>query len=258
MQAGFSDGVRAFGAGFGLLNQPRVRRFVIIPLLVNMLLFATVIAYGASELKQFINWLQIEITTGWWRWLDWIVWLLWPVFIAFSLLLVFFTFSILANLVAAPFNGFLAAAIEKHLTGTTPDDGGNLKQLPAEITKALSGELRKLGYFASRALPLFLLFLLPVVNIAAPLLWLLFGSWMLALEYMDFPMGNHGLTFPAIRQRMSGHKRAAFGFGLTALLMSMIPVVNFIVMPVAVAGATRLWVNLRDADLQNAQAGILS
>lgn len=258
MQTGFSDGVRAFGAGFGLLNQPGVRRFVIIPLLVNMLLFAAVIAYGASELNQFITWLETEITTGWWQWLDWILWLLWPFFIAFSLLLVFFTFTILANLIAAPFNGFLAAAIEKHLTGVTPDDGGNLKQLPAEISKALGGEVRKLVYFASLALPLLLLFFIPIVNIAAPLVWFLFGSWMLALEYMDFPMGNHGYTFPVIRKRIREHKRAALGFGMTALLMSMVPVINFVAMPVAVAGATRLWVNVRNNDPQTARVGISS
>ncbi|MCS3902703.1 CysZ protein [Methylohalomonas lacus] len=247
-QPGFSDGVRAFSAGFGLLRQPGIRLFVIIPLLINMLLFAAVIAYGASQLSGFMTWLQTEITTGWWQWLDWILWLLWPLFIAFSLLLVFFTFSILANLIAAPFNGFLAAAVERHLTGQAPDDGGSLKQLPREIVRAIGGEARKLGYFAIRALPLLLLFLIPVINISAPLIWFLFGSWMLALEYLDFPMGNHGHTFPNIRRRLAGHKRAGFGFGMATLLVSMIPVVNFIVMPVAVAGATRLWVSHLQAD----------
>lgn len=242
MNAGFIDGVRAFTAGFGLLNQPRVRRFAVIPLLINTLLFAAVITYGASELNQFITWLETEITTGWWQWLDWLLWLLWPLFIAFSLLLVFFTFSILANLIGAPFNGFLAAAVERHLTGDWPDDGGSLKQLPQEIGKAVTGEIRKLLYFVLRALALLLLFFIPVINIAAPLAWFLFGSWMLALEYMDFPMGNHGHTFPTIRSMLTGHKRAALGFGMATLLVSMIPVVNFIVMPVAVAGATSLWV----------------
>jgi len=243
MRPGLKDGVRALLAGFGLLNKPGVRLFVIIPLLINTLLFAAVIAYGASQLSEFITWLQAQLS-GWWAWLDWVVWLLWPLFVLFALLLVFFGFSILANLISAPFNGFLAAAVEQHLTGRWPDDGGNLKQLPQEIVRAFAGEARKLLYFALWALPLLLLFVVPLVNIAAPVIWFLFGAWMLALEYMDFPMGNHGHTFPTIRGMLAGQRPAAFGFGVAVLLLSMIPIANFIAMPVAVAGATRLWLEM--------------
>ncbi len=241
MQPGFKDGVQALLAGFGLLNKPRVRLFVIIPLLINTLLFAAVIVYGASQLGQLIAWMESQLG-GWWEWIDWILWLLWPLFVAFSLLLVFVCFSILANLIAAPFNGFLAAAVEQHLTGNWPDDGGSLRQLPREVLKALGGEIRKLLYFALWALPLLLLSFMPLINIAAPVIWFLFGAWMLALEYMDFPLGNHGHTFPGIRRIIARQRSAAFGFGMAALLLSMIPVVNFIVVPVAVSGATRLWV----------------
>lgn len=243
MRPGFKDGIQALLAGFGLLNKPGVRLWVVIPLVINTLLFAAVISYGASELGQLIAWLEAQLS-GWWEWVDWILWLLWPLFLVFALLLVFFTFSILANLIAAPFNGFLAAAVEQHLTGTWPDDGGSLKQLPQEIAKAFAGEIRKLLYFALWALPLLLLFVIPLINIAAPVAWFLFGAWMLALEYMDFPMGNHGYTFPGIRARLSQQRPAAFGFGMATLLLSMIPVVNFIVMPVATAAATRLWLQI--------------
>lgn len=252
MRPGLKDGIQSLLAGFGLLNKPGVRLFVIIPLLVNVILFAAVIVYGASQLGEFIAWLEGQLS-GWWEWVDWILWLLWPLFIAFALLLVFFTFSIVANLIAAPFNGFLAAAVEQHLTGAWPEDGGSLKQLPQEIVKAFSGEIRKLLYFALWALPLLLLFVIPLINIAAPVIWFLFGAWMLALEYMDFPMGNHGHTFPTIRGMLSRQRPAAFGFGMAALLLSMIPLVNFIAMPVAVAGATRLWV--RDIQSQTTTAG---
>lgn len=243
MRPGVKDGIQSLLAGFSLLNQPGVRLFVIIPLLINTLLFAAVIWYGAQQLEQLIAWLQGQLS-GWWEWLDWILWLLWPLFVALSLLLVFFGFSILANLIAAPFNGYLAAAVEQHLTGTWPDDGGSLKQLPREIVKAIGGEVRKLLYFALWALPLLLLFIIPLVNMAAPVIWFLFGAWMLALEYMDFPLGNHGHSFPDIRRVVARQRPAAFGFGMAALLLSMIPVLNFIVMPVAVAGATRLSIRM--------------
>lgn len=241
MSTGVSDGVRSLLSGFRLLGKPGVRLFVVIPLLINIVLFAGILYYLFQQVDVLHSFLEQQLS-GWWEWLDWLFWLLWPLFILVSLLVIYFGFSIVANFIAAPFNGFLAAAVEKHLTGNWPDDSSSLKQLPLEIIRALKGELSKMGYFAVRALPLLLLFVIPMINVAAPFIWFLFGAWMLALEYLDFPMGNRGYTFPAIRRIMSGRRRAALGFGMAALLLTMIPILNFIAVPVAVAGATRLWV----------------
>ena len=76
----------------------------------------------------------------------------------------------------------------------------------------------------------------------APFLWFLFGAWMLTLEYMDYPMGNHGIIFPEQRQTLSAKRQLAFGFGVGAMAITLIPVVNFIAIPVIVCGATKLWV----------------
>ncbi|HKK15437.1 MAG TPA: sulfate transporter CysZ [Gammaproteobacteria bacterium] len=221
--------------GVALLGKPRVRLFVIIPLFINTLLFAGAIYFGASMLSNFID----SALTGWWEWLRW---LLWPIFIVISLTIAFFCFSIIGNLVASPFNGFLAEAVEIHLTGRQPDETSGLAQLPGEIRKALVSEARKFLYFAIRALPLILLFFIPLANFAAPFLWILFGAWMLALEYMDFPMGNHGILFPELRNSLKSKRPLAFGFGLGVMLMTLIPVFNFMAIPVAVCGATRMWV----------------
>lgn len=221
--------------GFALIGKPRVRLFVIIPLLINTLLFAGAIYYGASMLEGFID----SVLTGWW---DWLRWLLWPLFIIISLTIVFFCFSIIGNLVASPFNGFLAEAVEIHLTGRQPDEATGMAQLPAEIRKAIVSESRKFLYFALRAILLILLFFIPLVNFAAPFLWFLFGAWMLALEYMDFPMGNHGILFPGLRDILKNNRPLAFGFGFGVMVMTLIPVLNFMAIPVAVCGATRMWV----------------
>ena len=83
--------------------------------------------------------------------------------------------------------------------------------------------------------------MVPVVNIAAPVLWFLFSGWMLSLEYHDYQMGNHHLKFPAQRDKLKTQRGITLGFGLATLAMTMIPVVNFIVIPAAVAGATALY-----------------
>jgi CysZ protein len=122
------------------------------------------------------------------------------------------------------------------------EDAGGWKALLADIVPSLVSELRKLLYIALRALPLALLFLIPPVNLAAPFLWALFSAWMLVIEYMDYPMGNHRLRFAEQRKRLRGRRLLGLGFGGASLLMTMIPVVNFLAMPASVAGATAMWV----------------
>jgi CysZ protein len=231
-------GVGYLREGLGLMRRPGLRRYVAVPLLVSIVLFTVAILAGIHWLEILLGWLL-----GWLPgWLDWLQYLLWPLFALTGVLLVFYTFSLLTNLVAAPFNGLLAEAVERHLEGRSMDDAGGWKALLADIVPSLLSELRKLLYIALRAFPLGLLFLIPPVNLAAPFLWALFSAWMLVIEYLDYPMGNHQLHFAEQRKRLRGRRLLGLGFGGASMLMTMIPVVNFLAMPASVAGATAMWV----------------
>jgi len=231
-------GIDYLREGLRLIRRPGLRRYVAMPLLISVVIFSAAIVAGVHWLEILLGWLL-----GWLPgWLDWLRYLLWPLFALTGVLLVFYTFSLLTNLVAAPFNGLLAEAVERHLDGRTMEDAGGWRELLGDILPSLFSELRKLLYFALRALPLGLLFLIPAVNLAAPFLWALFSAWMLAIEYVDYPMANHRLHFAEQRKRLRGRKLLSWGFGGASLLMTMIPVVNFLAMPVSVAGATAMWV----------------
>jgi CysZ protein len=232
----FRQGFDYLLSGFKLILKPDVRIYVLIPLLINSLLFAGVIIYGASTLNQLIDGLLAQ-----WQWLEWLTWLLWPIFVIVALAIVFFCFSIVANLIGAPFNGFLAASVERSLTGSEIKSD-NEQALSKVVILAINSEFQKFLYFIIRAIPLLLLFIIPMVNVAAPLIWFLFTAWMLAIEYGDYPMGNHDIAFKQQREKFGGNRQLAFGFGTGVMLLTMIPVINFLAMPVAVAGATRMYV----------------
>ena len=104
------SGIAFMFKGLKLIFHPNIRRYVVIPLLINISLFIGLIVFGANQLEVFINWIMPDIPS----WLQWISWLLWLFFTIIALLIVFFAFSLLANLLGAPFNGPLAAAVEKH------------------------------------------------------------------------------------------------------------------------------------------------
>ncbi|MCU0834184.1 MAG: sulfate transporter CysZ [Chromatiaceae bacterium] len=244
MPVSATSGARYLLRGLRLIAQPGLRRFVLVPLLINVLVFSAAVWYGVVSFETFIAWMQSKVPA----WLQWLEWVLWPLFVLALLIVVFYTFTLVANLLAAPFNGLLAEKVELHLTGRPLNEGGGLKKVLIELAPTLIDELRKLLYILLWAVPFLLLFLIPGVNVAAPLLWFLYTAWMLAFEYSDYPMGNHGLRLRAIRGRLRRRRALALGFGATAAGMTMIPVLNFVVMPSAVAGATAMWVEALAGD----------
>ena len=222
--------------GLALLRKPGLRRYVVMPLLVNALLFGGLIWWAFGWVDATSQYLIERLPA----WLQWLSQLVVPVFVLTSLVLIFYTFSIFANLIAAPFNGLLAEAVEAHLTGSALQ--GDWRQVLRDILPSLLSELRKMLYFALRALPLLVLLLVPAVNLVASLLWVLFSAWMMTVQYIDYPMANHGLFFKQQRARLRKRPLLAWSFGGTVMLCTMIPLVNFFVMPAAVAGATLIWV----------------
>ncbi len=225
--------------GMKLIMQPGLRRFVLIPLLINILVFCAAIWYGVSRFESFLAWMESEIPS----WLHWLDWVLWPLFILVLVILVFYCFSLVANLLASPFNGLLAEKVELHLTGRPLNEGGGWKKVLVTLVPTLVDELRKLLFAALVAVPFLILFLIPGINLAAPILWFLYTAWMLTLEYSDYPMGNHGLRFREMRRRWRKNRALGLGFGAATAGLTMVPIVNFIMMPSAVAGATAMWVD---------------
>jgi len=232
------SGIGYFFQGLRLIVQPGLRRYVAIPLLINFTLFAGLIWFGSSQFEVFLQWLMPELPD----WLQWLEWLMWAVFGLAALLILFYVFSLLANVVASPFNGLLAEAVERHLTGEAQDGDGGWKKMLSELVPTIIDELRKLLYLIAWSVPFLLLFLIPVINLVAPFIWLAFSAWMLTVEYADYPMGNHGLRADEQKRRLGEKRLMSLGFGSMVTVATMIPVVNFLVMPAAVAGATAMWV----------------
>ncbi len=232
-----SNPISGFGylfRGISLIIQPGVKRFVIIPLLINVLLFVGLFWTLGSYVSDFIDYLLPSLP----GWLSWLQHLLWLIFAILAGLIMFFTFTFVANLIGSPFNSFLSAAVEKHLTQQNPP--GSDRKLLAEIGTMILSELKKWGYFGLWALLLLILTFIPVINIFSPVFWFIFGAWMLSVEYLDYPMGNHGLTFSEVRKEIANQRLNSLSFGSAVTIATLIPIVNFVVMPIAVAGATAM------------------
>jgi CysZ protein len=206
-----------------------------VPLLVNILVFSGGIAGGVLWFDGFVASMQARVPS----WLGWLDWVLWPLFVLLLLGVVFYGFSLIANLIAAPFNGLLAERVEQHLTGHPPSQEMDFKRMLRELLPTLWDEGKKIVYALLLGIPFVFLLFVPLVG---PLLWFLYTAWILAFQYADYPMGNHGIKLKEMRQRLKDRQLLALGFGAATAGLGLVPVLNFIAMPSAVAGATALWV----------------
>ncbi len=228
--------------GLRLVLSPGLRLFVLLPLLANLALFIGMVYYSVQQFGQWLTRLLATLP----GWLDFLYYLAWPLFVILLVLIIFFTFSLFANLIAAPFNGLLAEKVEVMVRGEDDFPHFNLQELLAMVPRTLSRELRKLMYFLPRALGLLILSLIPGINLLAPPLWLLFGIWMMCVQYLDYPADNHKLSWQAMLAWLRQKRWKSLSFGASVYAALWIPGLNVLMMPAAIAGATLFWVHERD------------
>jgi CysZ protein len=181
------------------------------------------------------------------RWLpegfDWIRYLVFPLVAAAMLAIGMLAFTLLAALLLSPFLGRLAAEVES-LDGVAPPD------LPpagwfAGLRADLALEIRRLAYIAMCLLGVLLLGLLPLIQLLAAPLGVLVSSWLLTVEYAGNPLGNHRMTLAEQLTLLRSARWKVIGFGLASFGCSLVPVVNFAVVPASVIGITLLCRDLR-------------
>ena len=153
-------------------------------------------------------------------------------------------FGLLAVLIASPFLGAFSMALERVRYGTAQEVETSIW---TDIGASITRELRKLLYYLPRLLAVFLITLIPVVNLVAPAIWLLFGAWTMAVQFVDYPTENRQRPFQETLTLLKSNRAAALTFGLCATGALMIPLLNFLLIPVAVAGGTLLWRSLNES-----------
>lgn len=248
LQPSAFSGPSYLAQGLKLVLSPGLRLFVLLPLLINLVLFTAMVYYSAQQFGLWLASLQATLP----GWLDFLSYILWPLFSILLILIIFFTFTLFANLIAAPFNGLLAEKAEVLIRGQDNFPPFNMRELVAMVPRTMGRELRKLMYFLPRALVLLLLSLIPGLNLLAPPLWLLFGIWMMCVQYLDYPADNHKLGWKDMMAWLRQKRWKSLGFGASVYLALWIPGLNILMMPAAIAGATLFWVHERQPERSGA------
>ena len=228
------NALTAITQGIRWVYQPGLRRYTFFPIMVNCIVYAGLVSF---VWQRFNGWLAywMSLVPGW---LEWLSWLIWPLFLISLIAAVFFTFTVVTHLIAAPFYGFLAAKVETLATGKAPIDDRGLARTAIDT---LTREMVKLGYILPRMLGLFVISWIPGLNLLAPFLWALFSAWVLAITYLDYPMDNNKVSFADMRLRLSKRWWQSLSYGGLVMLLTLVPLANLFLLPGAVAGAVLMW-----------------
>jgi len=228
--------------GFKLLSHPRVRLFVIAPLLINFLLFAIITTWAFGEFNDALTVMLGNIP----EWLQFLAWIIWPIFVVLLLMVYGYTFAIVSNLIGSPFYGLLAERIAEVISNESNNTPMTLKKCAKIGQRAFIRELQKLWYFLPRLAAVVItsavLTFIPIVSVIAPAITFLWGAWSLSLQYLDYPADNSEVDFKQLLSSLRRSRSTSIGFGGIVLGVSAIPIVNLFAAPAAVAGATMLWV----------------
>jgi CysZ protein len=230
-------GLSYFIDGFVLITKPGLRRFVVIPLLINTLLFIGLFFLSHHFIEQFNVWFAQHLP----KWLQWLSTVLWLLFFISFFMTIVYTFVIVANIVSAPFNSFLAEKVEYYLTGHIAE-GRSLYENLKDIPRIVGRQIAIIAYYIPRALLVMILFFVPIIQTLAPILAFLFHAWFMSLIYFDYPTDNHRVALKEVKVWMRQQHWLTLGFGMGVLISSMIPIINCLTIPAAVAGATKCWI----------------
>ncbi len=222
--------MRFFFTGLRWLGKSQLRHFLLIPILINLLLYSAALILGYFYLTPLVA--QMIPPS-----LHWLSWLLTPLFFLSFIVIGFFSFTLLANLIAAPFYGDLAKKTYELIQQPQPD-GSGYEITPPHWTKVMLGELQRLRYLLKWMLLLLIISLIPILNLLAPLLWAMFGAWGCALEFFAYPLENRGLVFTQQKTLLKTVQLGILSFGGLVMLGLSLPFLNLVVAPAAVIAAT--------------------
>jgi|TARA_B110000879_G_scaffold189134_1_gene252361 CysZ protein len=227
--------------GFKLLWHRRIRWLVIIPTLINLILFSAATWFAAVWVSDWLSFLIASVP----EWLEWLVWIIWLLFALLALVIYAFTFTVFANLIGSPFYGIIAERVIALERGDSNEMQTSASALLTTAWSSFRRELQIIAYMLPRTIGIALVTLaisfVPLINILAPLIAASWAAWSLALQYMDYPADSDELSFTEVRQRAGKQRLLSLSFGLSALVAAAIPLVNLLLLPATVIGGTLLW-----------------
>lgn len=223
-----------------LCRQRSLWPYLIGSLAINCLLLLLLLGSGYAVVDQVGGWLLPQGQAWYYTLLEALYWL---VALVAGGLVVLVAFTVLANLLAGPFNELLSARVEQAYSGGHVEPSRPLT-LVKDLGRSLRVEWRKMRRYVLWFGLSLLLHLLPLVgSLLAVAVGAIISLHFIAWEYLGFTLERKQLAWPEQQAYMRRQRGRVLGFALVTAGLLALPLLQLMVMPAAVAGATLLYVD---------------
>ncbi|MBN1902146.1 EI24 domain-containing protein [Candidatus Sumerlaeota bacterium] len=193
---------------------------------INIILFLAFLVWGYSGFAGFLKSHLGEGDNIAWYWKGLAIiariffWLI-------ALILVYFTFTPLALIIASPFNDYLGEMVEKSCQCEVADQRPLFRKIIGEALFAMKNEIKRLMLFLLVFLVLFPLNIIPitgsVIYLVLNFIWACYG---LAFEFTGYATDRRHIRLGEKINLLNRNLAFFMGFGLITALFMMIPFLN--------------------------------
>lgn len=226
--------------GFKLIQHKSVRGFILWPIIINVFLFVCVSIYAYGEMMNWIESWMSSLHLG----IAFLTSIIKCFVILFLIIAVMFSFAIVTTLITAPFYCLVAEKVAIILNHPVPITPMTIEAMWQLCWRSLSRELQKLLYYLPRVLLLIIITVIPATTVISPILWSLWGAWLMSIQFIDYAADNDAISAYHCRTLLGKEKINTLLLGGLLMLGMLVPVLNIMMGVVAVAAATSYWIAL--------------
>lgn len=232
----FSSGLSFHGKGvrFGF-RHPKLLGLAVLPFLMTLVLYIFAFHLFTLYAEALLQMIWSVDPEGSSRYVGWLYWIYMHVvkylLYAVVLVIMFYTFIVLSNILASPFYDHIATKYEQDYARKEGSDRKSGSESGKSILGIIKEELKKAAFML--CIPLILMFIPVIGGFLGFIVAALFVAW----DYVDFSLSrDHPLLKERLR-RLWRHKFSLIGFGFPLV----IPFLGLFLLPFAILGATRLY-----------------
>jgi len=235
MLSDFLLGIRSYFDAHKLISKHNLWGYVLLPGLINLILFGITIWIGWEYSKKLTNWLMeiigIEtIAIASWGFLKMIVHYLFLLFFRLmSLLFYLFIYKYVVLIIMAPVLSILSEKTDEIISGNRYPF--KLGQFLKDVLRGIVIALRNLGIELFLIIVLFFTSFIPVIGLLSPLLIFIVECYFYGFSMIDYSNERQKLTVRQSAAFIGRHKGVAIANGAMFYLLWLVPLFGLMVAP---------------------------
>ncbi|MDX9720238.1 MAG: EI24 domain-containing protein [Myxococcota bacterium] len=225
-----------------LLKEPKLRRHALWPILISTIVFCIMTLAAIFGTIAAIHAIWPEPPTGWLLIFYWVFVITTALLVG---LLAYALFLVASAAASSIFSERLSEELEHMLMGTTATPSSSSQSFFGAFLDSVKGSLSSLLRLLLIALASLALHLVPVLGSVLSLFftWSA-GAYFISQELIDATAQRHGYSPAARRKLVLSNKALFLGMGSGLLLLALLPLANFLTVPLGVMAGTQAFLRL--------------